>query len=332
MPDAISGAKNSAAPYARLDPNLVLSAVESTGLRCTGNLFGLNSYENRVYQIALENGAFIIAKFYRPARWSNAAILEEHAFAAELAEHEIPVVAPLITAQRTLHEYEDFRFALFPKKSGRTFELDNLEHLAWMGRFLGRLHAVGACRSFAHRLALNVHTYGHGPYDFLRKEQFIPAEIYENFCRTLEALLASIENIFQSFSDVCYIRLHGDCHPGNILWSDAGPHIVDLDDCLMGPAVQDLWMLISGGTEEEIALQLNTILRGYREFHDFDVREIKLIEPLRTLRMINYMGWLAKRWQDPAFLLNFPWFNTAHYWRERLRDLNEQMQKPAFMR
>lgn len=315
---------NQNTPYSNLDPNLILDAIESAGFRCTGSLFALNSYENRVYQVGVEDAEPLIAKFYRPHRWSNAAILEEHQFALELVQHDIPIVAPLASTA-SLHEYQNFRFALFPRQGGRALELENLEHLEWMGRFIGRIHAVGACQPFQHRLRLNVESYGQNPHQFLIENNFIPAEIKQDFCETIEAAFHKIKQNFQLAGAVDYIRLHGDCHAGNVLWNNAGPQIVDLDDCLMGPAIQDIWMLISGNTEQEISLQLNRILQGYREFHDFNFRELHLIESLRTLRMIHYSAWLAKRWEDPAFPLNFPWFNTLNYWREQLRNLKEQL-------
>jgi len=313
-------------PYAQLSPDLILDAIESVGFHCTGSLFALNSYENRVYQVGIEDSAPLIAKFYRPYRWSDAAILEEHQFSAELFAQEIPVVAPLtLITHTTLHHYRDFRFALFPRQGGRTLELDNIEHLEWMGRFIGRLHAVGACNPFQHRLRLDTQSYGYQPYQFLIEHDFIPDELKHNFCYVIEAILQKIENCFQQVGPLEYIRLHGDCHPGNILWNPAGPQIVDLDDCLMGPAIQDLWMLVTGDSRQERLAQLDHILRGYLEFYDFNFRERYLIEALRTLRMIHYAAWLAKRWEDPAFPLNFPWFNTPRYWQNQLEHFNEQL-------
>lgn len=316
---------NQNTPYSNLDPSLILDAIESIGFQCTGSLFALNSYENRVYQVGIEDAPPLIAKFYRPYRWSDEAITEEHQFAAELVAHDIPVVAPLaIDNKQTLHHYQGYRFALFPRQGGRALELDNLEQLEWMGRFIGRLHAVGACQPFRHRLNLDVQTYGYQPYRFLVDNAFIPADIQENYCYTIEAVLRKVERRIEQAGHVDKLRLHGDCHAGNVLWNQTGPQIVDLDDCLMGPAIQDIWMLISGHTEQEKQVQLDRILRGYCEFHDFNPRELHLIEALRTLRMIHYSGWLAKRWEDPAFPLNFPWFNTARYWQEQMQNLNEQ--------
>jgi Ser/Thr protein kinase RdoA (MazF antagonist) len=315
---------NQNTPYANLDPHLILNAIESLGFRVSGGLFSLNSYENRVYQIGIEDGEPIIAKFYRPGRWSDAAILEEHQFSLELNQHEIAVVAPLTTDGKTLHHYQEFRFSLFPRKGGRTLELDNLDHLEWMGRFIGRLHAVGSIKRFQHRPRLDVATNGYQPHRFLLENNFYPESLKDAFCVCTEALLKKAQERFDQAGDIKNIRLHGDCHVGNILWSDSGPQIVDLDDCVTGPAVQDIWMLISGNHPDQVNLQMDRILKGYTEFYDFDYRELRLIEALRTLRMINYSGWLAKRWEDPAFPLTFPWFNTFSYWKVHLDDLREQ--------
>lgn len=317
--------KNTKTPYSSLDPNLILDAIESVGFQCTGSLLALNSYENRVYQVGIENAEPLIVKFYRPLRWTSEAILEEHQFALELVEHELPVVAPLKVdlGQTTLHEYQDFRFALFPRQGGRPLELDNMEQLEWMGRFIGRLHAIGACQPFLHRAHLDIQTYGYKPYQFLLENNFIPAELKQNYCVTVEAMLQGIDQSFQQAGEITSLRLHGDCHAGNVLWNSSGPQIVDLDDCLMGPAIQDIWMLLSGKAED-VKLQLKHILKEYRKFHDFNNRELHLIEALRSLRMIHYSAWLARRWEDPTFPLNFPWFNTPRYWQEQLQDLREQ--------
>lgn len=312
-------------PYAQLNPSVILDAVESIGFLCTGSLLALNSYENRVYQIGIEDAEPLIAKFYRPHRWSSEAILEEHQFSLELVQHEIPIIAPLIINDQTLHHHHDFRFALFPRRGGRPLELDNTEQLEWMGRFIGRLHRVSACKSFTHRIQLNTQTYGHDPYNFLIKHNFIPDYLKDSFCQTVETALQKIKQIVEWIGPLDQIRLHGDCHAGNVLWSESGPHIVDLDDCLMGPAIQDIWLLLSG-EPEQMDVQLTKILKGYYEFHDFNLRERHLIEVLRTLRMLHYSGWLAKRWADPAFPLNFPWFNTPVYWQNQMMSLNEQIE------
>lgn len=315
--------QNTEIPYENLHPDVILDAVESIGVHCSGSLLALNSYENRVYQVGIEDATPLIAKFYRPHRWSDDAICEEHEFAHELAAQEIPVVAPLIINEKTLHHYQEFRFALFPRKGGRPLELDNLDQLEWMGRFIGRLHAVGAVKKFQHRRRLDVTTYGEETYHYLRAHNFIPTYLQANFFPIIETALQKITEIFLQVGEVNYIRVHGDCHAGNVLWNDAGLQIVDLDDCLMAPAVQDLWMLLSGD-KSHINLQLDLILEAYSEFFDFNLRELHLIEPLRTLRMLHHAAWLAKRWQDPAFPLNFPWFNTPKYWEEQMRYLSEQ--------
>lgn len=320
---------NTEHPYSALTPDTVLDAIEAKGFLCDGRIFPLNSYENRVYQIGIEDEQPLIAKFYRPNRWSEAQIREEQAFSFELAEQEWPVVTPTKDANgESLHSFGDFHFALFERKGGHAPELDNLENLKVLGRCMGRLHAVGIEKPFEHRPGIDVQSYAIDSYRFLLDQQFIPAEL-ETAYRTLAEDL--IERLQQSFSEVKYepIRLHGDCHPGNILWRDLGdtdnaPHFVDFDDCRMGPAVQDIWMLLSGERHQQQA-QLEAILSGYRQFCFFDARELRLIEPLRTLRLMNYAAWLARRWNDPAFPQNFPWFNTERYWSEHILTLREQL-------
>ncbi|MDX1253218.1 MAG: serine/threonine protein kinase [Gammaproteobacteria bacterium] len=311
--------------YQELTPDRLLNAVESAGLRCDGRMLALNSYENRVYQVGIEDGVPLIVKFYRPNRWPDEAILEEHAFTLELAEREIPVVAPLVDeAGRTLHEFEGFRFALFPRRAGRTPELDDPDTLEWMGRFIGRIHAVGAIRPFQHRPTLNIESFGDEPFHFLMEHGFIPRELEPAYRSVAEDVLAQVRQCYAQTPGIENIRLHGDCHAGNILWSGAGPHFVDFDDCRMAPAVQDLWMLLSGD-RAAMTTQLSYIVDGYSEFHDFNSPELRLVEALRTLRIIHYSGWLARRWEDPAFKMAFPWFNTQHYWQEQILALREQM-------
>lgn len=315
---------NTPHPYAELTPDCVLDAVDSLGLRCDGRLLALNSYENRVYQIGQEEGPPLVTKFYRPARWSNAAILEEHTFTAELAEREIPVVPPLAVNGVTLHEYAGFRFAVFPRRGGRAPELEDRETLEWLGRFLGRIHAVGAIRPFVERPTLSLETFGIEPRDWLLTNNFIPPDLLDAWRSIVEQALTGVRHCFERAGKVDSIRLHGDCHAGNVLWTPDGPHFVDFDDARNGPAVQDLWMLLSGEREDRVR-QLADILAGYEDFCEFNPRELHLIEALRTLRLIHYSAWLARRWTDPAFPAAFPWFNTQHYWQDRILELREQV-------
>ncbi|WP_456379802.1 serine/threonine protein kinase [Thiolapillus sp.] len=312
-------------PYERLSPDLILDAVESVGFEVNGSLLPLNSYENRVLQIGLEEHPPIIAKFYRPGRWSDAAILEDHHFSLELAEQEIPVVAPLLDNNRqSLFEYQDFRFALYPRQGGRSPNLENPDHLEWIGRLLGGIHAAGASQPFKHRETLSVDSLGWQSLAWLRESGMLPPEIASSYMALCKDLLLQIDDVFTTH-DSRQLRLHGDCHPGNILWTDQGPHFVDMDDCRTGPAIQDLWMLLSGD-RQEMTLQLSELVEGYRLFHDFDTRELVLIEPLRSLRLIHYSAWLARRWDDPAFPKAFPWFNTNAYWQEQLGILQQQQE------
>ena len=321
-------------PYTRLTPDVVLNALDSLGLRCDGRLLALNSYENRVYQVGVEdadgNASLVVAKFYRPARWSDEQILEEHAFALELADAEIPVVAPLAFEGRTLREAEGFRLAVFPRRGGRAPELEDPETLEWLGRFIGRIHAVGAARPFAHRPAIDIASFGDEPREYLLASGLIPRELVEPWKQAASLALEGVRAAFDRAGEVATLRLHGDCHAGNVLWTPAtgnnvgGPHFVDLDDARMGPAVQDLWMLISGD-RRTMARQLKKILEGYELFAEFDDRELQLIEALRTLRLLHYSAWLARRWDDPAFPIAFPWFNTPRYWQDRILELREQV-------
>jgi Ser/Thr protein kinase RdoA (MazF antagonist) len=313
----------SSPPYENLTPERVLDAVESLGFRCDGRFLALNSYENRVYQVGVEDAQPVIGKFYRPGRWPTEAILEEHAFSLELAGHEIPVVAPLEHGGATLHEFEGYRFAVFPRRGGRGPELDDPDHREWLGRFLGRIHAVGEVQRFARRPALDIESFGVEPSQYLLARQIIPAYLEPAYRSLIDDLLRRIRDSFQRAGAVRSIRVHGDCHPGNILWTDAGPHFVDLDDCRMAPAIQDLWMLLSGERAEQ-TVQLSDILAGYEEFLEFDPRELHLIEALRTLRMVHYAAWLARRWHDPAFPQAFPWFGSDRYWEEHILALREQ--------
>ncbi len=312
-------------PYANLTPERVLDAIDSVGVRCDGRLLALNSYENRVYQVWLEEGPPVVAKFYRPDRWTDAQILEEHAFACELAEREIPVVAPIVYADgRTLHQLEGFRFAVYPRRGGRAPELEDPRTLEWLGRFIGRIHALGRTRPFVHRPTLDVQSFGIEPRDYLLAHDFLPLELREVYRSVVDQALEAVQKSFAAVASVKHLRLHGDCHAGNLLWTDEGPHFVDFDDSRMGPAVQDLWMLLSG-EREAMKLELAALLRGYEQFDDFDYRELQLIEPLRTLRLIHYAAWIARRWNDPAFPVAFPWFDSPRYWQDRILELREQI-------
>jgi Ser/Thr protein kinase RdoA (MazF antagonist) len=306
-------------PYAALTPDAVLDACDAAGFRADGRLLPLNSYENRVYQVWLEDGSSRVLKFYRPGRWTQAQIAEEHAFAAELHEREIPVVAPLYTGT-----HAGFSFALYPRRGGRPPELGDPKVLEWIGRFIGRIHAVGATRGFATRPVLNLDTFGREPRAFLLQHDFIPGDLLEAWKAVTEQALAAVEHCCERAGDVASIRLHGDCHPGNILWTHEGPHFVDLDDARMGPAIQDLWMLLSG-ERGAMNRQLSDVLAGYEDFMELDRRELHLLEALRTLRLLHYSAWIARRWDDPAFPAAFPWFNTQRYWQDRILELREQI-------
>ena len=313
-----------AVPYAGLTPDRALDAIESVGLSCDGRLLALNSFENRVYQVGVADGGYVVAKFYRPGRWSDAAILEEHAFTLELAQREIPAVPPLVIDGGTLHKFGGYRFALFPKQGGRAPEFDRPETLEWMGRFLGRLHAVGSLKRYAARPALNIVSFGEEPRDFILAGGFVPAELEPAWSSVADQALDGVRYAFERAGQVAVLRLHGDCHQGNVLWTEHGPHFVDFDDSRSGPAVQDLWMLLAGD-EEAMGIQFGMLLRGYEQFAEFDPRELWLIEALRTLRLIHYAAWIARRWDDPAFPAAFPWFNTQRYWQDRILELREQI-------
>ncbi|WP_210396852.1 serine/threonine protein kinase [Motiliproteus sediminis] len=314
---------NAQHPYNNLTPDRVLDAVESIGYLSDARVFGLNSYENRVYQVGIEESAPLIAKFYRPERWSDAAIIEEHQFTQALAEAENPVVAPLSDREgRTLFEFEGYRFALFPRYGGHAPELDNLDNLFTLGSTLGRIHALGAAKPFAHRPALDAASFGHWSRNFLLDNDWLPQQYRYEYSQLTAELLEIIEARFAAADRLQLIRLHGDCHPGNILWRDDAPNFVDFDDCRMGPAIQDLWMLISGDRNQQ-QIQMAEILEGYETYHAFNRAELQLIEPLRALRIMHYCAWLARRWEDPAFPMHFPWFDTESYWMEHLMELRE---------
>jgi len=319
-------------PYEALTPDVLLDAVDSQALlaggRSDGRQLALNSYENRVYQIGIEDAQPVIVKFYRPNRWTDATIQEEHDFAETLAQAEIPVIAPLRnTAGHSLFEHAGFRFAIYPRRGGRTPDLEDLDNLVWMGRFLGRIHAIGATENFQHRPTLDIESFGWEPFRYIISANIVPGDLHEAYSTLMEDVLIQVQTGFERAGIVegslTHIRLHGDCHPGNILWTDGGPHFVDFDDARMGPAIQDLWMLLSG-ERAQMTGQIDEILSGYSEFMDFNPRELHLIEPLRTLRMIHYSAWLARRWDDPTFPMHFPWFAEPRYWEEQILALREQ--------
>jgi Ser/Thr protein kinase RdoA (MazF antagonist) len=310
-------------PFATLTPAFIMDAVESCGFRCDCRTFPLNSYENRVYQVGIDDGEPLIAKFYRPERWSAVQINEEHQFCLELAEHELPVVPPLVDdSGESLFSFGGFRFALYPRQGGHAPEFDNLDNLLIMGRTLGRMHAIAATRPFAYRPRLDSASFGHESVALI-SERFIIAEYKANYLALTRDLLQAVDELLGS-SDAAFIRTHGDCHAGNVLWRGQAPHFVDFDDARSAPAIQDIWMMLSGDRPRQNA-QLAEIVEGYNEFYDFQAGQLRLIEALRTLRILHYCAWLARRWHDPAFPHHFPWFNTVRYWGEHILQLREQL-------
>jgi len=322
-------------PYESLTPDTVLDALDTLGLPGDGRMMALSSYENRVYQVGLEDRSNLVVKFYRPGRWSDAQILEEHAFSAELAEAEVPAVAPLEYNGSTLHHHAGFAFSVSPYRGGRPPELDDFEVLEWIGRFLARIHSVGAARPFEVRPALDLQSFGIASRDWLLAHHMVPLDVQKEWQAACDVAIEMIASTALSTgangqfdSELRALRVHGDCHPGNILWTpterpDGGPHFVDLDDARTGFAVQDLWMLLSGDRAQRTG-QLSGLLDGYEQFRDFDRRELALIEPLRTLRLLHYSAWLARRWQDPIFPINFPWFGSSDYWKGQIQMLQDQ--------
>ena len=329
-------------PFETLTPDRVLDALETVGLRGDGRLTALSSYENRVYQVQLEDGSAVVTKFYRPGRWSDAQILEEHAFSHELMAAEIPAVGPMTLHGATLHQFDGFGFSVSPRRGGRPPELDSNEVLEWIGRFLARIHTVGAARPFVVRPALSLQTFGLEPRDWLLVHERLPLDVQSAWARLAQEALDVIAGHpvlaggAPGEEGIRTLRLHGDCHPGNILWTPVdvpaaagpGPHFVDLDDARTGPAVQDLWMLLSGDRRQRTQ-QLGALVDGYEQFREFDRRELALIEPLRTLRLIHYSAWLARRWDDPIFPINFPWFGSSDYWKGQVLMLEEQLEAMA---
>jgi Ser/Thr protein kinase RdoA (MazF antagonist) len=307
--------------FTSLSPDLIIDGLESVGFSVDSGLLALNSYENRVYQFHDEQMQKYVTKFYRPQRWLEQQIQEEHTFGLELAEQELPVVAPLTINGQSLFEYKGYHFAVYPCRGGRIFEVDNLEQLEWMGRFVGRIHAVAAQQPFKHRPSINSDEMLLQARNTIAESGFVPSSLTVPFFTILDYVIAQASAQYQPDKQ---IRLHGDCHAGNILWTDSGPHFVDLDDCRTGPAIQDLWMMLSGDRQQQL-LQLDTLLSGYEEFFTFEHNQLVLIESLRTMRIVNYMAWLCKRWKDPAFPRNFPWFDSEKYWEQQILVLKEQL-------
>jgi len=321
-------------PFAGLSPEAVIDAAESLGIACDGRLFALNSYENRVYQLGSDSHGTLVLKFYRPARWSDAQLAEEHAFTQELAAAELPVAAPMAFAGRTLHAAAGHRFAVFPKLAARAAEIEVGDSLALIGRTLGRLHAVGARRRFAVRPRLDSERLGWQARAALLDSRLmttmggagtIDGATLDKYAEASAALLEAVDQALATAGPVSRIRLHGDCHLGNVLWNERGPVFVDLDDCMSGPRVQDLWMFLAGSADERRG-QWTRLVGGYREFHYIEPFETALIEPLRALRMVHHSAWIARRWDDPAFPRAFPWFTSARFWAEHISDLWQQLE------
>ncbi len=314
--------------FSTLSPDTIIDGLESAGFSVASGLLALNSYENRVYQFHDDDNIKYVTKFYRPNRWSLASIQEEHDFALELEAEELPIVAPLVRDGISVFSHKDFYFAVFPCRGGRIFEVDNLNQLEWMGRFVGRIHAVASQHTFVHRPDISTEESLVQARTIIHDGDMVSPGLHTPFFTILDQV---IELAAGQYRPQTQIRLHGDCHAGNILWTDAGPHFVDLDDCRTGPAIQDLWMMLSGDRQNKL-LQLDTLLLGYEEFFSFEHSQLTLIESLRSMRLINYMAWLTKRWQDPAFPRNFPWFNTEKYWEQQILMLKEQyaiLQEPS---
>lgn len=325
-----SSPDNDALAYANLQPEHILEALESLSFRCDGRFLALNSYENRVYQVGIEDSKPLVAKFYRPGRWSDKAIFEEHDFTGELSDAELPVVAPLEIDAKTLHHSGPFRFAVYPCHGGRAPDLDNLDLQQQLGRLIARIHLIGETSEFSHRPSIDIDSYGISSCNYLLEYDFIPYELQPAYESIAEQVLTGIEACYSRSGNVHDFRIHADFHPGNVLVAGQKLHIVDLDDTRRGPAVQDLWMFLSGDQDEQ-APQLDALLSGYTEFRRFDARELHLVEALRSLRIMHYAAWIARRWEDPAFKIAFPWFDSLRYWDDHVLALREQvalMQEP----
>ena len=316
--------QNEATAYANLQPEQILEALETLSYRCDGRFLALNSYENRVYRVGIEDQRPIVAKFYRPGRWSDDAIFEEHEFTAQLCDAELPVVAPLTLQGHSLHHSGPFRFALFPCHGGRAPDLDNFDLLQQLGRLVARIHLIGETMDFQHRPDVDIESYGYSSREFLLDNDFIPVELHPAYESVTDLIFDAIDNCYERAGDSYQLRIHADFHPGNVLVNGDLLHIVDLDDTRTGPAVQDIWMFLSGDQEEQVP-QLDALLSGYTEFRHFDARELNLIEALRSLRIMHYAAWIARRWDDPAFKIAFPWFDSHRYWEEHVLALREQV-------
>jgi Ser/Thr protein kinase RdoA (MazF antagonist) len=319
----VTADEDSAFHYQALTPDLILTAIETLGIYPETGLLALNSYENRVYQFRCDRGLRYVVKFYRPERWSDQQIQEEHDFSAALVEEEVPIATPVIVDGRSLHEYKGFRFALFPSIGGRAFEVDNLEQLESVGRFIGRIHQFSKQADFVYRDTMSPQLLGDDSLKWLKESGHIPRGLALPYFTVVEQILEKSSAMWQP-KDYRNIRLHGDLHPSNILWTPDGPGFVDLDDAKMGPAVQDLWMMLAGDRQQQ-TLQLEVLLESYEEFCEFDTRELQLIEPLRAMRMLHYNAWLSRRWADPAFPMNFPWFAEDKYWEQQILAFKEQL-------
>lgn len=307
--------------FSHLTPDLLINAIESIGIYPASGLLPLNSYENRVYQFQDDNRKRWVVKFYRPERWDNEQILEEHNFTLALEEAGIAVAAPLVQAGTSLFEYLGYRFSLFPSVGGRTFEIDDLDQLEQVARTLGQIHQLSQTRPFKHRPEIGLDEYLFTPRKVLENQCLIPDSLSNTFFSDLDLLIQKTQSGWQQATPI--IALHGDCHPSNILW-DEQPIFVDWDDARNGPAIQDLWLLLHGSLADQ-RLQLDILIEGYECFATFPYQQLQLIEPLRSLRMVHYMAWLAKRWQDPAFPRAFPWFAEAKYWENQILGMKEQL-------
>jgi len=312
--------ENTAFHFHTLNPDTIVDALWDTGLRVDSGLTALNSYENRVYQFSDEERRRYVVKFYRPQRWSREQISEEHQFALELEQNEVPLAAPLMLNGSTLHQHDGFWFAVFPSLGGRQYETDNEDQLESVGRFLGRIHQTGERRLFTARPTIGLQEYIEEPARVLQQSDLVPSALKD----TLNDSIAELSKTLQACWHTRWttLRLHGDCHPGNILWRD-GPLFVDLDDARNGPAVQDLWMLVNGDRQQQ-RIQWDILLEAYNEYRDFDINELSLIEPLRAMRMVYYLAWIVRRWQDPAFPRNFPWMTEEDFWRRQIASFREQ--------